>query len=212
MKEFARTLSQLEPTLRSIEDANRDIERDWPGVVEPRRAAVLLILHDDPGGPYVVLTRRPRSLRHHANQISFPGGKWERTDASLLQSALRETWEEIGVKSQRLLVIGALDLVYVAASNHLVTPFVAVHDGLAVATRTSLEVTEVIHIPIALLLDPHNVKTEQWELQGSPRLVTFYSFNGVMVWGATARILFALARLMGALQDSIPSPGQVRPL
>ena len=162
-------------------------------------ALVLLYPWQAPGtnrpAPYLVLTRRTAALRRHSGQISLPGGRHDPEDASLLQTALRETDEELGIPPHGLTIWGRLEPEWIVVTHYLLTAFVAYTPERPVFRPSPAEVAEVIEMPLALILDPASLAEEVWELQGGPRQVSFYRHGQHKVWGATARILSQVAAL-----------------
>jgi len=152
------------------------------------KAAVLLLLYNKEGKPHLVFIRRSGQGRHHQNQISFPGGQQQKKE-SIEQTALREAGEELGLNAKDLLVIGHLTPLYVHTSNYCVFPLVA-GAGRGLSFRPCpVEVSEIIEVPLAHLLDSNNLKEEFWTLRGQQVMVPFYQFGEHKIWGATAMIL-----------------------
>jgi 8-oxo-dGTP pyrophosphatase MutT (NUDIX family) len=160
------------------------------------RAAVLLPLYDvDPGGtgdggPHVLFTVRSELVEHHKGQISFPGGAYDETDGDLGRTALRETWEEIGVAIDDFELIGQLDEM-VTVSNFLVRPFVGriTRPGPYPFAHSEVEVAEILEVPLDHLRDEANVVAEWRVYQGREILAYSYTWQHHLIWGATARIL-----------------------
>ncbi|MEX2247700.1 MAG: CoA pyrophosphatase [Dehalococcoidia bacterium] len=154
------------------------------------RAAVLLPLYEKDGEPHVLFTRRSELVEHHKGQISFPGGAADASDRDLTHTAVRETWEEIGVALDHVDVIGQLDEM-VTISNFLVRPFVGVLTEPAPYpfVHSEIEVAEILEVPLAHLRDPSNLETEARMWQGVERLMYSYRWREHVIWGATARIL-----------------------
>jgi 8-oxo-dGTP pyrophosphatase MutT (NUDIX family) len=154
------------------------------------RAAVLLPLYERGDETHVLFTRRSELVEHHKGQISFPGGAWDPSDADLRQTAVRETWEEIGVAPEHVEIVGQLDEM-ITVSNFLVRPFVGriTEPGPYPFVHSEVEVVEILEVPLAHLLDRANVVEETRPYQG--REVPAYAFRwrGHVIWGATARIL-----------------------
>ncbi len=153
-----------------------------------RRAAVLLPLLLAGREPAVLLTKRSDEVERHKGQISFPGGEVEDGE-SPLAAALRETHEEIGLPAQDVEVLGGLGEEEVSVSGYLVSPFVG---AIAYPHRLRLnarEVRAVLAVPLRVLLDPRNVRTEVWESHGGPRIIYFYAAGRAVIWGATGRII-----------------------
>ena len=162
--------------------------RPPPGV-EPRQAGVLLLLYPIHGVLHLVLTVRTSDLNHHSGQISLPGGGWEEGDASLQETALRETHEEIGIATDGLELLGSLTLIYVPPSNNIVHPLVAYAPQRPDFYPDPKEVAELLEVPLHLLLDPATRREEDCTWRGAPLHVPFYAVGEHKVWGATAIIL-----------------------
>lgn len=156
-------------------------------------AAVLVGLVPRDGGTAVLLTRRTDSLRHHAGQVSFPGGRVEPADRDVAAAALRESCEEIGLGAAQVCVMGHLDP-FLTISGFRVTPVVAALDPAFVPVPQPSEVAEVFEVPLAYLMDPDNLRSVEIEFRGRPRRVLEYAWPGQRIWGATAAILLNLRR------------------
>ncbi|PPU02818.1 CoA pyrophosphatase [Xanthomonas arboricola] len=156
-------------------------------------AAVLCGLVPRARGTTVLLTRRTDSLRHHAGQVSFPGGRVEPSDADAAAAALRESCEEIALGAGQVHALGYLDP-FLTVSGFRVTPVVAVIDPAFVAVPQPEEVAEVFEVPLAYLMDPDNLRSVELEFRGRPRRVLEYGWPGHRIWGATAAILLNLRR------------------
>ncbi len=167
-----------------------------------RLAAVLILLYPHRQGPtaepvpHLVLTRRTEELRRHSGQISLPGGRFDPADGSLVRTALRETWEELGVDPASLELWGRLEPERIVVSHYLVQPFVAYTPRRPDFRPSPSEVADVIEVPLQILLDPRTLVEESWDLQGALRQVTFYRHGEHKIWGATARVLGKLVALL----------------
>ena len=155
----------------------------------PRIAAVLLLLFQRDGEDHIVLTRRTDAVATHKGQISLPGGMREDGDESLLQTALRETREELGIDTSQVEVLGQLAEVPTVVSNFLVTPFVARLAGPPAYRPHPGEVAEVIEVPLSALRNPDNFWEEETERAGERWKAYFFRYGEHIIWGATARIL-----------------------
>ncbi|MFP2925188.1 CoA pyrophosphatase [Pyxidicoccus sp. 3LG] len=160
---------------------------DLPGQVL-REAAVLVPIFERDGVPHVLFTRRPPTLRTHADQYSFPGGGRDAEDATPLHTALRETEEELGVDRRRVRVLGMLDEVP-TISMYRVSPFVGVIPGDGQYRPSADEVAFILEVPLASLLDPAILRTDLVEIMGAERELYTYTYGSHIIWGATARIL-----------------------
>ena len=155
-----------------------------------RPAAVLIPVVDHPQ-PTVLLTQRAAHLNDHAGQIAFPGGKIDATDASPLQTALREAEEEIGLGREFVDPIGYLDL-YGTSFGFRILPTVArVRPGFALRINRS-EVDDAFEVPLAFLMDPANHQLHSKEFRGMERSYYAMPFAERYIWGATAGILRVL--------------------
>ena len=155
-----------------------------------RPAAVLVPVVDHPQ-PAVLLTQRSTHLNDHAGQISFPGGKIDATDASPLDTALREAEEEIGLKREFVDPVGYLDL-YGTSFGFRILPTVArVRPGFKLRINES-EVDDAFEVPLAFLMNPANHQLHSKEFRGIERTYYAMPYEGRYIWGATAGILRVL--------------------
>ena len=171
------------------------------GVAIPAGAApsaVLVLLYEHLGEPWVVLTRRAWHLRHHAGEVAFPGGRRESGDADLWATALREAREEVGLDPVGVRLVGRLDRFVTVGSRSLVCPYVAVIDRCPELSPDPAEVDRVLPVPLAELTAPESWREEIWSLDpeyGGVRTMTFFELPGDTVWGATAAVLRRLLTL-----------------
>lgn len=159
------------------------------GTLPPRSSAVLLLLFDRQGETHVVLTKRTHEVANHKGQISLPGGAREPHDPSLLDTALRETREELGIEGSQVEIVGRLPDVYTAVSNFNITPFVA---RLASPPRYRPdpgEVAEVLEVPLSAFRNPEKAWEEERSGPEGKRTVYFFQYGEHVIWGATARIM-----------------------
>lgn len=162
-----------------------------------RRAAVLIpIFVDGDGVPHLLLTKRTETVEHHKGQISFPGGGEEPEDADLLETALRETYEEIGLPPASVEVWGRLDEVETVISGFAVTPFVGFIPPPTAARPNPNEIAEIVTVPLAVFLNPANLRAEQVMHNGRPRRLLFYDYPPYVIWGLTAWIIKSLVGLL----------------
>lgn len=158
-------------------------------------AAVLLpLVFDTSSNEWQVLfTVRAKHLKNHPGQISFPGGRYETTDADLSITAIRETEEEIGVKPQHIQLLGQLPQ-QKTTSQYNITPYVAVIDSNYQITIDNNEVEEVFTAPLAYVTDIKNQQKVTEKINGTEYSFYLIQFNHYKIWGATARILVNLTR------------------
>lgn len=164
----------------------------------PRRAlsrsdlvsAAVLVPITDHGEPHLVFTQKSERVPHHKGQFAFPGGVVEQRDASLVETALREAWEEVRLPPEAVEVLGLMDDTPTRATPFVITPVVGVVTAAVAFAPDGREVERVLEVPLARLRDPAIFSTEVWERDGEPHPVHFYRVSaGDVIWGATARIL-----------------------
>ena len=158
---------------------------------EPRPAAVLVGVVAHPLAPTVLLTRRHDNLRHHAGQVSFPGGRIETFDASPAAAAMREAHEEVGLQAAQFTALGYLDPL-LTITGFRVLPLLGVINPDFVASPDPDEVADVFEVPLDLLLDPGRLEEKFLQFGGKPRRVLQYRYDQQRIWGVTASILFNL--------------------
>ena len=158
---------------------------------EPQKAAVLVpVFCNDAGETTVVFVRRTEGDTH-GGQIAFPGGKLSENDKTLLDTALREADEEIGLPAENVQIIRQLPNVYTNSSNFEITPFLGKIERPADWRLSQEEIAEIIETPVKKLLDPrlHGQETMSFPNWDKPRDVPFIRIGSHKLWGATYRIL-----------------------
>lgn len=169
-----------------------------------RRAAVLVPLVEYPGGMSVLLTQRTDHLHDHAGQISFPGGRVEPQDQGVVDAALRETEEEIGLSESFIDVVGYLDN-YETVTGYLITPVVGfVKPGFTLKID-EFEVADAFEVPLDFLLNPENHQIHMRMRHGSKRRYYVFEYESRYIWGATAGMLMNLYRRIAALSRTHPN-------
>ena len=159
---------------------NPEIQSD----MDCKLAAVLVVIYGKT--PVILMTEKPKSMKFHAGEISFPGGKLDVNDSNLLDTALRETSEEIGLNVSKNEIIGQLNPVKTLTTGFLILPFVCMLEQIP-SLVTNSEVEKILHIPLNPFLqtvakdcDPsHNLMNEMYT----------FEYQKQIVWGASARIL-----------------------
>ena len=156
-----------------------------------KRASVLIPIVARNPEPAILLTKRTEHLAAHPGQISFPGGSCDSRDRDELETALRETSEEVGIESHQIEIIGRLES-YQTVSDFAISPFVGVVEAEVELTLDANEVEEVFELPLSFLLDPkrHEIKSRVWG--GRERFFYAMPYNGYYIWGATAAMLVNL--------------------
>ena len=158
-------------------------------------AAVLVPLVARGQVPTVLLTRRTDHLHHHPGQISFPGGRVEAADTSPIDTALRETEEEIGLDRRHIELIGTLPD-YLTGTGFRVTPVVGLVTPPFELTLDAFEVAEAFEVPLSHFLDPANHEQHSIVHEGRVRQFHAMPYQGYFIWGATAGIIMSLYRVL----------------
>ncbi len=161
------------------------------------KAGVLVLFYPSKDRIHLVLTRRTEQVDYHKGQISFPGGRQEKGE-TLEQTARREAQEELNIDPESIRILGRLTPLYIPPSNYCIYPVVAVSERRPDFRPYSLEVAEVLEVPLDHLLDPQNVRKETWKLGGAAVEVPFYAYTGHKIWGATAMVLAELLDLLSS--------------
>ena len=168
---------------------------DRPGIVieGPHTPAAVLVAVVDRPAPGLILTQRTESLRRHAGQIAFPGGRIDPGDADAADAALREAEEEIALPRDAVTLVGEADR-YLTVTGFEVTPIVGVIPPGLDYHPNEAEVADVFEVPLAFVLDPanHVEATAQW--QGRIRHFYEIRWDDRRIWGATAAMLINLSR------------------
>lgn len=167
-----------------------------PPDVTPRQSAALLLLYPSADELWLPLTVRSARLTTHRGEVSLPGGGADPEDGGPVQTALREAWEELGIRPANVEVLGALTPFYIPPSNNTLTPIVGLSMAEPDLRPDPNEVEAAFSVPLRNLLDPATVQEEVWERRGVSMRVPFFALEGHKVWGATALLLSELvARL-----------------
>ncbi|MGZ0712992.1 NUDIX hydrolase (plasmid) [Coraliomargarita sp. W4R53] len=208
---------QLEALVESAEGLVADLEH-LPAAVNPREAAVLILFGVLDSVPSkneassvardldVLLLSRATTLRSHAGQVAFPGGRTDASDASAVAAALREAEEETGLDPGGVDVLGALPQVPLVFSQHLVTPVIAWWQHPSpIRVVDEAESADVFRVPVADLLDPANrgvtvVRRAGQEWRG-PGFVVRQTQGEYLVWGFTAMLLDGIFDRLGWTQE-----------
>ncbi|MFH0847635.1 MAG: CoA pyrophosphatase [Chloroflexota bacterium] len=174
-------------------------------------AAVLIPMFSCEGQYHILFTRRTEALLKHSGQVAFPGGAFEVGDGSLLNTALRESYEEIGLPPSSIEILGALDDTPTSSSGYLIYPFVGLIPWPFEFKLAPYETAEVFSVPSAALLDKNCCREEIRLREGKPQSVYYYQYQDRIIWGATARILKQFLAVFGEAEKQAspvlpPSP------
>lgn len=158
-------------------------------------AAVLIPIINRQDGPTVLLTQRVDTLRNHAGQIAFPGGRLDGPDETPFAGALREAQEEVGLEPRQVEIIGSLDC-YRTRTGYNITPVVGIiQPGFSLRLQ-EMEVADAFEVPLSHLIDPAHRLREAREFQGVPRFFYAIPYGPRYIWGATAGIIVNLAEVL----------------
>lgn len=173
----------LNPEARRFYDSERKL----------RPAAVLMPLIERDRQLTVLFTKRTDHLHDHAGQVSFPGGRVEPNDADMIETALRETEEEIGLHRSFVNVVGRLQD-YETGTGFRITPVVAfIRPGFTL-TLDSFEVAETFEVPLDFLMNPANHQQHKRTWKGAERRFYAMPYGDYYIWGATAGMIVSLYR------------------
>lgn len=173
----------------------------WPRFIRERivqklqPAGVLIPVLERSGQLSVLLTQRSAELKHHAGQVSFPGGRMEDADEDVVQAALRETHEEVGIPPEAITVIGYLDPMP-TVTGYAVTPVVGMVSGDAPLRLDRTEVEYAFEVPLTYLLDERNERASEREYQGRTIPTVEFHYESERIWGATAHMVIELRKLI----------------
>ncbi len=169
---------------------------------EVKESSVLLLLYEEFGEVRITLTKRSDKINYHRGQISFPGGKVDASDASLLAAALRENKEELGIPENQVEILGSLTDLYIPITNFRVYPFVGYVSEKPVFIANPHEVAEVISFPVQTLLEAKTRKEKEWKHKGVTYLKPYFDYEGHIIWGATAMILSEFAQCLRRIETA----------
>jgi 8-oxo-dGTP pyrophosphatase MutT (NUDIX family) len=187
----------MEAAIKKILSERRKVQITDKGRIV---SAVLIPIYYDSGDYHIVFIRRTETVKVHKGQISFPGGARDETDATLIDTALREAMEEIGLNPGDATILGELDDEITTTSDFIVTPFVAMIPWPYYFVKNKGEVADIISVPVTTLLDKKCVKTDIETLDGGIIVDSYnYLYRGNVIWGATARILKKLLDIISQI-------------
>jgi 8-oxo-dGTP pyrophosphatase MutT (NUDIX family) len=171
------------------------------------RAAVLVPLTWTGGDYELILTKRTDGVETHKGQVAFPGGMRDEIDMTAVETALRETEEEIGIPRSAVQVAGTLDDI-VIPTGFVVTPVVGLVERVPKLVANPAEVVEVFRVPLSFFAGEGNGRVERRSLRGREYEVWHYSSSGHLIWGATAAIIRALLTTLRVTNPQTQSPGE----
>lgn len=165
-----------------------------PTFPDARTSAVLVLLTDGPDGAQILLTRRSMEMRNHRGEISFPGGRCDPGETPIV-TALRETYEEVGLDPSRPTIVGELGHLSTIVSKSYIVPVVATIDAPVELAPQTMEADRVMWTPVTEFTRPGTYHRERWGSVPLDRPLHFFHLDDETVWGATAHMLVDLLTL-----------------
>ncbi|NVJ67185.1 MAG: CoA pyrophosphatase [Gammaproteobacteria bacterium] len=181
--------------LEQIQQALEQADHVKPKVSQLQPSAVLVPIVERAAGLQLILTQRSEHLKHHPGQISFPGGRMDDTDKSLIHTALRETEEEIGIPESKIEVLGKLGL-QPTVSQFMIQPIVGLVESSYDFIINHDEVDEAFEVPLDFVFDPSNQQKSYREFNGIRYPIYAMPYQGRNIWGATAQIIVSFSKLL----------------
>lgn len=185
---------------RKMLPPERDLNIPSAHLENVKTSGVLLLLFPEGKELYACLIKRSATMKLHAGQIGFPGGKQDLQDNSPCETAIRETYEEIGLAQDNISILGELSPLYVSVSNYLIYPFVAWTDVKPQFHLNSHEVEKILLFPVLQHLKEPGIKNSELETFSGNLVVPGIPFSGEFIWGATAMILMEFLDILSTSQ------------
>ena len=158
-------------------------------------AAVLFPLIEKNNELKVILTTRSKDLPSHPGQVCFPGGKLEKTDKNIIECAKRESFEEVGIKSDQINLLGQLDDC-ITGTNFKVTPVIGLIDSNYIPILQEKEVADIFEVPLDYFIEKNNQKIEYANYKNKSYSYYQYNWKNKKIWGSTARIIVNFCEIM----------------
>ncbi|MFQ5934170.1 MAG: NUDIX hydrolase [Dehalococcoidia bacterium] len=182
--------------LKKVRDALAVVDKKPISQLNLAPAAVVLLLFDKDGEYHMILNKRSQQVEHHKGDVSFPGGVYEEGDEDLQATALRETWEEMGIRREDVTILGQLSELQ-TRSNFRIVPFVGAFPYPYTYKANPMEVEEVLEVSINHLRDPRNRWEKMDDWWGYPSTEYYYRYKDHIIYGATARMVHQFLTLIG---------------
>mgnify|MGYP001133284007 CR=1 FL=1 len=162
-----------------------------------KESAVLIPIIERRGNLNIIFTQRTNDLPHHKGQISFPGGKVEKRDKDFVDTVLRETEEEIGIKRDFVDILGRLDDELTLVSNFIIHPFVGFLNNVVDFKINKREVQTIIEVPLEFFLDIGD-DPQHYDIPYENSIINTkaYKYGDNLIWGATCRIMTKFIRII----------------
>ena len=162
------------------------------------RAAVLVPLYKKGEDCHLLFTKRTDKVKYHKGEISFPGGVFDEEDSGLEKTALREAFEEVGIKEKDVQIIGVLDDI-VTITEFIITPFVGLFPYPYPFKVSEIEIAELIEVPFSFFLREDAYREKVIFRTDQEELVDSFQYGNHIIWGATARILKQFLDLLASI-------------
>jgi 8-oxo-dGTP pyrophosphatase MutT (NUDIX family) len=195
-KELGKPLPGIQAQMRMAPSRLRSPQKPIP----MRDSGVLLLLYPVKNSWYTVFIKRPEYDGLHSGQISFPGGKFEPGDESLIDTALRESREEIGISLDAVEVLGKLSPLHIPISNFQVLPVVGCLPEKPLFKTDPQEVDYIIETRLDILLNPETAKIKTIQFDDVSIEVPYFEIDSHHIWGATAMILSEFLEVLGRIE------------
>lgn len=193
---FDKSLPGQESHFKMAPVNRKGLDLNEVDLLKVKRAAVAALFYEVNQLPHLVLTLRNKYPGVHSGQISFPGGKIEEEDLNFKDTALRETFEEIGIARTQISIHCELSPLYIPPSNFLVQPFLGSMKGIPQFVAEEKEVQEILSIDFNQFFEPRNIQEKRIKIGESYIEVPAYYINGHTIWGATAMMISELKDLL----------------
>ncbi len=180
----------------------KNLKHDTP----PRNSGVLILLYPKNNITHLIFIKRTESGGHHSGQISFPGGKTEQEDKSLIHTALREAEEEVGIIKKDVKILGLLTNLYIPVSNISVLPVVGAINYCPQFIRQPTEVDQILEVPLNNFLEEKNKKNNILKFNKTEIIAPSFMIDEHMIWGATAMMMsefLEVIKIAGITQHKI---------
>lgn len=186
------------PKERRIVIENLDFNK-----INPKKAGVMMLFYPKGGKTHLVLIVRNSYKGVHSSQIAFPGGKYEENDLNLEQTALRETFEEVGISSDKIQVLKAFTPLYIPPSNFMVYPFLGICKEEITFYPDAIEVADIIELPLTIFLSDSIVVDAEINTSYARSIaVPVFKIDEHIVWGATAMMLSELKVVLNSVLNN----------
>jgi len=168
----------------------------------PRQSAILIVLFEENGKIKTTFIKRNSYDGVHSGQIAFPGGRYEDHDNNLINTALRETEEEVGIPKEAVKILGSLSKIYIPPSNFDVLPVVGYTEKVPQLTIDPVEVSKAFFVELEALASPSNLGTYTVTLKdGMQASIPCYQVSNYTIWGATAMILSEFNEIISPIRQ-----------